>query len=389
MLRKLTGAALAVAVGGGVYVAATPADASNMGFKLERSFRLERYDGDPTGKTFQNQYFVSFPLFNGLDPNLANSGDASSNKCVGDAGPPAGPAAGDNFLNADDALCDLWTDKTGSMQLVHFIPSNCTTENRTATKTGFNTIQFAGPWDSYWDDDANGATPRVPDPKQALDTDKALNPAALDDYRAVAYKVFVADAGSRTSTPANTAVIVGSHDPNYAGRNITYNTACGSGAARLEYLNVPYHTMLRAADEVLCGLPRSLDPTNGWVDLVNNSSGAALPDSDGDTIADNPDGPDTCPNGIFDWRGGPPSGGGTLPTGYSIQIRTFDNVDDGSGPIGSDTDDTAIIRTLTFNTFSKLVFSPPGANFTLTPGDGYQVTLTSQHTTTLWKSPHF
>src|SRR2546426_9138008 len=107
MLRKLTVAALALAVAGGVYLAGAPAHASNMGFKLERNFRVER---DPaTNRAFTNIYFLSFPLFNGLDPDLANTAAIGTGgvtqPCVGDTG---GPAAGDGILNADDAICDFF-----------------------------------------------------------------------------------------------------------------------------------------------------------------------------------------------------------------------------------------------------------------------------------------
>lgn len=367
MLRKFTGVTLAAAVAGGVYLTALPADASNMGFKLERSFKLE----SDAGRPYRNLYYVSFPLFNGLDKNLANSypSPATTNKCVGDPGTPAGPAAGDDFLNADDALCDLWTSRDGLMTIYHFIPSSCVFEVRTAEKSAFG-VRFTGGWDSYIDTNADG-TKDTGDPNQALDTDRTSNPSALDDYRGVGYAVTVAKPSSPTDpTVVNTAVIVGSHDPNFPGRSITYNAACPAGTPRLEFVNLPYHTMYRTADEVLCGLDKVQDPTNGWEDLVNNTTGAAGADGE----------PDTCPNGIYDTTAG---------NGYLIQIETWDNVKDGGGPqeSGANTDNLVVVRTAGLTVFGRLDFTQQ--DFYLTPGDAYRVTLTNRHTTTTWRSPHF
>jgi hypothetical protein len=197
---------------------------------------------------------------------------ATNNKCVGDTNMPAGPTVGDDFVNSDDALCDMWTSRDGLMTIYHFIPTSCVFEVRSAEK-GFGGVRFTGGWDSYKDTNGDG-TKDAPDPNQALDTDKTSNPTALDDYRAVGYQVTVAKSSNPIDpTVLNTSVIVGSHDPNYPGRQITYNAACPASTPRLEFLNVPYHTMLRTADEVFCGLDITQDPVNGWQDLVNNGTG--------------------------------------------------------------------------------------------------------------------
>ena len=61
MSRKLNAAALALTLAGGVYLSAESAHASNMGFKLERSFAVVReVPSDPTSK-FQNIYMVASP----------------------------------------------------------------------------------------------------------------------------------------------------------------------------------------------------------------------------------------------------------------------------------------------------------------------------------------
>jgi hypothetical protein len=214
MLRKMTVAALALSVAGGVYLAAAPAQASNMGFKLERNLRMER--DDVSARAFQNLYFVSFPLFNGLDPDLANTADPSANKCVGDVGPPIGPATGDGLLNADDAICDLWTSRRGLMSFSRFVNNECRLDSRSANITFTGAIQFSG-----------------------------LFTTPLE--REVGYQVVVgAPAGV---TLDNRVVIVGSHDPSYPGQTIHVNCR-----PQQYYLNLAYHTMYRTADEVFCGL---------------------------------------------------------------------------------------------------------------------------------------
>jgi hypothetical protein len=341
-----------------VYLEAAPAAASNMGFKLEREFKLEE---DDLNRLYQNLYYVSFPLFNGLDPNLANTAASNGNKCVNDPGSALagdeGPTVGDDFLNADDALCDLWTSRDGKMDISHWIPNDavgapatgagCSPEVRTAENTSFG-VRFTGTFTGHT---------------------SALVPIAAkdwrtDEYRGVAYQINVGDRrGTASPLHLNRAVIVGSHDPSFAGRAI--ESVC---IPAREFLNVPYHTMYRTADEILCGLG---PPSGDWVDVVLNASGN--PGSDGM--------PDTCPNGVFDE---------TAPRGYQISIQTFDNVKDGSLPPGGGTipsDNTSMGRIANLNSFGFLIFSGP--NFNLIPGEGYRLNIPQSHTSTLWRSPHF
>ena len=95
MKRTFNVVALALALAGGVYMAADTAVASNMGFKLERSF------------TYSNSarplYYVSFPLFNGV-ADVCNRTTAST-VCSSLTG-----AVGDGEITPCDALCDMWTD---------------------------------------------------------------------------------------------------------------------------------------------------------------------------------------------------------------------------------------------------------------------------------------
>jgi hypothetical protein len=316
MLRKMTVAALALSVAGGVYLAAAPAQASNMGFKLERNLRAER--DDVSARAFQNLYYVSFPLFNGLDPDLANSADASQNKCVGDPGLPPGPLTGDGILNADDALCDLWTSRLGLMTFSRWVNNECRSDSRSANINFANQVQFSG-----------------------------LFTIPLE--REVGYEVVV---GSRPGvTLDNRTVIVGSHDPSYPGQTLHVNCR-----PQKYYLNLPYHTMYRTVDEMMCGLEITdwqPDPGDGH--------------------------PLTCPRGVYDTT--------AITAPYKIDILTFDNVEDFDGPAGRNTDNTFINRSLTINFAGQRVFT--GDDFRLIPGDAYIVGLPQTHADTTWLSPHF
>jgi hypothetical protein len=281
---------------GGVYLSAGTAEASNMGFKLERSFSWTMGQ--------KNLYLVSFPLFNGL-------GDVSDNNtCSGS----------DGIINASDALCDLATDRdlaTAPQPLMVFQrlnESTCIFEGRTLLKVGPATYSFVGSFQSELTSPEN---------------------------REVGFIINV-NAKSTDPAPENRAVIVGSHDPSWAGKMIT--RVCPKS-----YLNLPYHTMYRTADEILCGLA-GFD----WVDEVNNGSGDPTPDTQ----------PDTCPNGLFD-----------PGTGLPVVAQTFD----GTRFVG------------------RTVFGPPGAgtpqavgnNFDLTPGDAYLFNMPVGYPGRLWLPPHF
>jgi hypothetical protein len=238
MSRKLTAATLALTVAGGVYLSAGTASASNMGFKLERSFPVVREDPAVPATAFLNLYLNSFSLFNGLG-DVGNTA-APGNKCVGDAGSSAVP---DGIIDSTDGLCDFWTDRgiNGGFAFSRFNRDTCRFESQTASRTGLGIT---------W-----GGTPF------ALERDAGI---------------WITVSSSATPAPQNRAVEVGSHDPSFPGRQIRQPVPdCGP---RLDVVAVPYHMMYRTAQELLCGL-EGVD----WVDTTP---------ADGN--------PDTCTAGIYD-----------------------------------------------------------------------------------------
>lgn len=287
MSRRLLSTALALVMAGGVYlsISAGTAEASNMGFKLERSFSYT------TGT--RNLYLVSFPLFNGL----------------GDVSDGAGCAAGDGVINADDALCDLATDRDASaggalMTMQKYDDGACSFVGRTILKTPAG-YSFIGAF-----------------------TDELTTAA----NREIGYFVNV------NKNPAdpdleNRAVIVGSHDPSWAGKMV-------SRTCSQTLLNLPYHTMYRSANEILCGL-EGVD----WMDGDGNGN------------------PDTCDAGLFD------------PTsGVSVTVQTFSN-------------DSGYAGRSVFAVGGNPVFI--GTNFDLTPGDAYVFNMNTGYGDRLWLPPHF
>lgn len=291
MSRKIISAALALTVAGGVYLAAPSAEASNMGFKLERSFDLTRDAG--TGRAYLNLYLLSYPLFNGL-ADVADGAFAGGNKCVGDVG---GPTVGDGFIDSNDAICDHWVSRTGSFVFQKFNRDTCAFQARTATLGGFG-IQFTGTFSYLPSADTN-------------------NLIANATGREIGYEVLVSSS-SATVSPTNRAVVVGSHDPSFTGRAIISASGCARNAAHLDIQNLPYHTMYQRANEILCGL-EGVD----WVDVAN-------------PIGD----PDTCPNGTVAANAGIPFDGV-----HTLAVQTYDNeVAHGYVP-----------RTVTINPITRLV----------------------------------
>lgn len=334
MSRKLSAAALAVAVAGGVYLSGASAEASNMGFKLERSFATVRGgSGD-----FLNIYLLSFPLYNGLGDIADSNHPAPNSRCVGDT---AGPTAGDGEINADDAICDLWTDRSAgsdnSFAFSRFDRDTCGFQPAIASWDSFGGFSYGG------------------------------TPFVLAEADA-AYQInTTVPTGAPTVT--NRAVIVGSHDPGYPGREIR-RPASGCSPAN-DYLNLPYHTMYQESAEVLCGLKGVQ-----WVD----ANGDTLPDNcwvesdlDGDG---NPDF-----NGVLD--AGETASGIFAPfDGSAITVLTFDNDADGLG-----NDNNYIAQIVSYDSFGGLAFSAP--SFSLRPGDGYLINIAPNHQITTWLSPHF
>jgi hypothetical protein len=246
MSRKLTAATLALTVAGGVYLTAGSAQASNMGFKLERSFAVVRANPTVPTTSFLNIYLVAFPLFNGLgdvaETAIGGTGP-TGNKCIGDAGSIAAP---DGIINVDDAICDLFTDRGtngNSFAFQTFDPDTCRFIARGASRNPLTGLTFSGLTAFTLDDDAG---------------------------------FWITVNGTVVPPPANRAVIVGSHDPSYTGRVIRQPVP--DCTPRLNLIAPPYHTMYEFANEILCGL-EGVD----WVDTTP---------ADGN--------PDTCTAGIFD-----------------------------------------------------------------------------------------
>ena len=298
---------------------------SNMAFKLVRDLATVE---DAAREQFLNRYYLASPSLPGWE-DTANSAAPERNKCVRDID---GPTTPDGILNADDLICSWWTSRAPCCRhgiVVSTYPAEplgyVLRPHRGAlyedSPFGPGWV-FAGPW------------------TEPL-------PANLG---------FIVEVAQGSALPAsNLAVIGGAHDPSQPCQTIEFLST-----PALHVLNIPYHAVYRTADEILCGLPRLRDPA-GWVDALNNITGA--PGADGM--------PDTCPNGIFD------AANPARP--YRMQLTIFDNVDDGSGPApdARDTDNTFVVRLAQINPFGKLLFQQD--DFDVGPGDAVQVTIEAAH----------
>jgi hypothetical protein len=335
MSRNIKVAAVAVALAGGVYLgSAAPAGASNMGFKLERSFDVVR---SGAGTPLQNRYIVSMPLFNGLgdvaDPNYAPAGWTS--KCVGDTG---GPTVGDGVVDSADALCDFYTARTnlaqaGQMSLIYWDSANCVPVTQSISVGFGNKVQFSPP-----------------------------TPFPL--VRDVSYTVIVGVPNGATYNPVNRVVIVGSHDPSYTGHQLTASTTCGALAQRLDFINLFYHTMYTHANDLACGL-EIVD----WVDLTD-VAGNPGPDGNPDTCWEDVDGDKRFDvgeplTGIYDGL-------------HGVAISYWDNTPAENRPVS---------RTVAPG-FPAGRLSWSGPNYDLVPGEGYIVTMTAGHSS-VFRQPHY
>lgn len=220
MSRKLSAAAFALLVAGGVYLTPGTAQASNMGFKLERDFRVV--------PAFQNIYLLSFSLFNGLG-DVGATTVPSGNHCVGDPGSAAAP---DGVVDSFDALCDLWTDRTinGSFAFNRFDRDTCQFQTTFGSKGPFG-VTFGG---------------------VAFNLERDAG-------------MWITVSSTAPTLPTNRAVVVGSHDPSYTGRTIRVPSP--DCTPRNDLMNLPYHTMYQRANEILCGL-EGVD----WVDADSNGN---------------------------------------------------------------------------------------------------------------------
>lgn len=247
-------------------------------------------------------------------------------ECVGAGG------TGDGIINADDFLCDVWDRTPGSeITLSRYNIDTCSLESRTINE-GFGGVpQFGGLW------------------MDPLPRDEGFQVEAL----------FATDA-------SHPAVIVGSHDPSYTGRTLAGNAAC-LPFRQFAMIHLPYHTMYQTATEILCGLEGvdwQRDPTTGDPTFPFDVDG------DGDVDAD-----DACAGGMWDQA-------------TTTTITWFDNVADGTGPAGDDTDNSRIPRTVSAGFGGVPDFAGP--DYDLIPGEAYIAELTSQDFgPTVYLSPHF
>jgi hypothetical protein len=331
MTRRIWSAALALTLAGGVYLAGAPAQASNMGFKLERDFDFKRTSATG-GRALINIYYVGLPYFNGMG-DVANTNDPAANKCVGDPG--TSPAVGDGIINSDDAICEFWparatraTTPPGSFAFSYFDTNTCSIVTRLA-RIVLGNVQFS-------------LTPF---------------PATGDLNTAIGYQINVGVSPGTNPDQRNRAVIVGSHDPSFTGRTIAYTPTCGTGgppccnaatAARIDLIAVPYHSMYQMSVELLCGL-RGVD----W------------PDTNNDWIPDDR----LCDGGISDQS-------------HTIAVTTVKNDDPATGGTSGYVSQSAryVLGNLTLT---------PVTPFALIPGEAYQVNIPAGHVTTTFLSPHF
>lgn len=325
MHRKLTATALALVVAGGVYLTAGTAEASNMGFKLERQFRF-----DPS---VRNLFIVSFPLYNGVG-NVGNE-DTGANGGVACANQLADPTAfvgdvdgnGEPLITMTDIICDLWTDVgdagNGSFTLQWINPANC------------------------------GFTPFTVQVNTVFGTSVIGAGQVADDLREFGFLASVAQDNPTT----NQAIIVGSHDPGFPGHAMPTPSNCTR-----DVLSVPYHTMLKNADEILCGLEGMY-----WSDV--NGDGQVQVDGSEWIDVDSDGTPDPCPGGIWD-----------PASGSQVSIQRFDNAAQAFQP-----------RSFNETAFG---FTISGPGFDIIPGEGFIVSITSpglrgDYNPPTFLSPHF
>lgn len=334
MTRRTWSAVLALSLAGGVYLTAQSAQASNMGFKLERNFDYLRTSA-AGNRPLPNIYWMSFPLFNGLgdvaDGVTLNpvTNQPYKNVCVGDSNGPPGPA-GDGNIDALDAVCDMWTDRNnpsgGGFAFSYYNNVTCSVGAIAAARR-FN----------------------LPDFLQSIQQN--FPPAGTDLWTDRGYQIAIShDQNPAAGDPRNRAVIVGSHDPSFTGRTISFSRTCGTAAARVDLVSVWYHTMYRNSAEILCGL-----------------EGVAWTDGNGDTI------PDTCTGGIFDDQLGPQ---------HSISVSTVKNDDPAVGGIAG------VVPQAARRTALGFTLVPP-TPFDLKPGEGYLLAIGAQHVDTVLRIPHF
>src|SRR5207248_2553923 len=144
------------------------------------------------------------------------------------------------------------------------------------------------------------------------------------------------------------ATIVGASDPAAPCQPVQVPTSGCAPAMML--VSVPWHTLDRRADEILCGR-QDID----WLDFAP---------MDGD--------PDTCPNGIFD---------NGIGASHAISIEWFD--DDPTSPTGNQ----YVARAVRKSSLPPNPFLFTGMRFDLGLTDAYLVVVGPAHSGTSYCAP--
>lgn len=339
MTRRTWSAVLALSLAGGVYLAAMPAQASNMGFKLERDFDYLR---DGQNRALRNIYWVSLPYFNGLGDVAdsvstvpgSNPPALYPNRCVGEANAPPGPA-GDGIINSSDFICDMWTARftpaSGGTFAVGYVDSTTCAFVFASASIRLGNVAW-------------GVAPDFP---------------ASGDLRTdIGYQVSIDR--SPGGDPRNRAVIVGSHDPSFAGHVVSYSNSCGPLAPRQDLLAIPYHTMYRNPVEIACGLE--------GVDFGDTNPADDMPDQPATP-------PFTvCTGGLFD---------GT----HTLAVQTV-KVEDPAIP-GNVNGFQSLVTSFSALGGGSVRWTPATNPFVLKPGEAYMISVVAGHNPTTFRSPHF
>lgn len=325
MSRKISLAALAAALVTATCFVSVPAEASNMGFKLERNFEFV--------SGFKNVYQVAFPLYNGLG-DIAGSDDADGD------GDPCNNTP-DGLVLADDIICHLWTERDtvgylGDFSIATYNPSapgdpaGCTLQGYTGLKLGENFFFYVGPF-----------VPSVPAERAAFDFRDGDLGVGSQPGRAtqVGYQVIVGQ-GSPAPFVTNPAVIVGAHNPNITQQMIGLDLDGDGRSCLNELVNVEYHTMYTNALEILCG---QRGPGLDWEDA----------DMDGS--------PDTCTQGAYDCQ-------------TQITVAKFFN---DPADASANTDDGFTIVNLTPGDCTQDGMFVVGRDFQLVPGESVTLAMNS------------
>jgi len=250
------------------------------------------------------RYYLSLPFGGGLE-DLANS--SLSDPC------DLSSASADGVLNADDLICTIWgagdlASRHGVITVFDYTP-DCRVRARTALRTRFGgPVLFIGSaFDLRPEAGFQVSVAVLPDQPLPDDTVTFTGPCA----------------------PALPLQVVG-------------------GACPFALLNLPYDTLFRTANDILCGLENIW-----WYDA----------DGDGD--------PDTCPHGLFDAVDG-------LPVTISYYQNRWDEFrDPRSGPV--------YIPRAVFSSFGDVYFI--GTNFDLVDGDGIIVEFSTGDGERDWDPP--